>query len=133
MATHGPLCVARLCALCVLCGEYPDFELEVEVADRPDLEHVDVGYVADLARIALTDEEQQEFQRQLDDILEYVSKLAELDVAGIQPTAHAVPMVNVLREDIARPSMDREHVMRNAPASVDDAYVRVPAVIGEEH
>ena len=62
------------------------------MADRPDLEHVDVRYVADLARVALTVEEQQEFQRQLDDILEYVGKLAELDVAGIEPTAHAVPM-----------------------------------------
>jgi len=108
-------------------------EPEVNVSDRPDLQHVDVRYVAGLARIALTAEEQREFQGQLDDILDYVGKLTELDVTGIDPTAHAVPMANILRDDVARPSMDRDHMVQNAPASVDDAYVRVPAVIGEEH
>jgi aspartyl-tRNA(Asn)/glutamyl-tRNA(Gln) amidotransferase subunit C len=93
---------------------------------------LDVRYVADLARIELTDEEVARFETELDDIIEYVQKLGELDVEGIEPTAHAMPLSNVMREDDPRPSMDREAMLRNAPATLEDAFVRVPVVIEDE-
>ena len=104
----------------------------METKSKPDSATVDVRYVADLARITLTDEEVQQFQNELDDILEYVGQLNELDVDGIEPTAHAAPRANVLRDDTPSPTMGRRHVVANAPAAVEDAYVRVPPVIEEE-
>jgi len=63
-----------------------------------------VQYVAHLARIALTAEEQEKFGAQLANILGYIEKLNQLDVSGIEPTAHAVPLVNVFRADeVLRP------------------------------
>jgi len=102
------------------------------VENRPDLAHVDVRYVADLARLALTDEEVARYQGELDDILDYVAQLGELDVTGIEPTAHANPLANVLRDDVADQCMSREDMIRNAPATVEEELVRVPAVIEEE-
>ena len=103
------------------------------MASQPDLEHIDVGYVADLARIALTAAEKQRFQAELDDILRYVGQLEELDVEGIEPTAHTTPMANVMRDDEPGPTMAREALLANAPAVVDDECVRVPVVIEEGH
>ncbi len=95
--------------------------------------HIDARYVADLARIELTDAEAARYNAQLNAILHYVEQLREPDVTGIEPTAHAMPLNNVLRPDAARPSLDRAPVIKNAPADVDGAYIRVPAVIeGEE-
>ena len=92
-------------------------------------EDIDVRYVADLARIELTDEEAEAFQRELGEIVGYVHLLSEADVAGIEPTAHAMPVVNVLREDIPRPSLDRDDVLANAPAIIADTSIRVPAIL----
>lgn len=100
---------------------------------QPGANHVDVRYVADLARIALTDEEIARYESQLDDILEYVAKLQELDVSDVDPTAHAAPVTNVFREDIAADCLERETALDNAPATLDDELIRVPVVIeGEE-
>lgn len=99
---------------------------------QPDVSGIDVRYVADLARIELTDDEAARFEKELDDVLEYVQKLGELDVDTIEATAHAMPLSNVMREDIARPGMDREAMLGNAPATADDAFVRVPVVIEDE-
>ncbi len=92
-----------------------------------DENHMDVSYVANLARIELTDEETKLFQGQLDQVLEYVEQLGELDVSNVEPTAHAVPLVNVLRADEPGVSLDNDAVTANAPAS-RDGQVLVPKI-----
>lgn len=90
--------------------------------------HIDVAYVAALARLELTAEEQERFQTQLDSILSLVETLSELDVEGIEPTAHPAPVHDCFREDVAVPGLERDHFLRNAPDSALD-QVRVPKVI----
>ena len=89
---------------------------------------MDVRYVAKLARLGLTDEEAATYQAQLDDILDYVAKLKELDVDGIEPTAHAMPVENVFRADEPAICLDRDDVLANAPA-VYQSLFDVPPVI----
>jgi len=91
-------------------------------------DRMDVAYVANLARVSLTEKERALFQAQLDGILDYVRQLSELDVGGIEPTAHAVPVQNVLRTDEARPSLDREIAMNNAPDQKAGQFL-VPRII----
>ncbi len=101
------------------------------MTEKPDLAHVDVRYVAELARIALSDEEADRFQAELEDILAYITQLRELDVEGIEPTAHANPRVNVMREDLVRAGLAVDRVLANAPAAVAENRIRVPAVLEE--
>lgn len=102
-----------------------------EAAGTPDLAHVDVRYVAELARIALTDDEAERFQNELDDIVAYVALLDRLDLDDIEPTAHAAARLNVMRRDAVTDTLSREWVIDNAPGAVDDCYVRVPPVFDE--
>jgi aspartyl-tRNA(Asn)/glutamyl-tRNA(Gln) amidotransferase subunit C len=88
----------------------------------------DVKYVAHLARIALTPDEQEKFGAQLSNILGYIEKLNELDVSGIEPTAHAVPLVNVFRPDEVRPSLPNAEALRNAPAGANGLFM-VPKIV----
>jgi aspartyl-tRNA(Asn)/glutamyl-tRNA(Gln) amidotransferase subunit C len=88
----------------------------------------DVKYVAHLARITLTPEEEQKLGVQLGQILGYVEKLKELDVSGVEPTAHAVPLVNVTRPDEVRPSLPHDEAMRNAPAQANGLFT-VPKIV----
>jgi aspartyl-tRNA(Asn)/glutamyl-tRNA(Gln) amidotransferase subunit C len=88
----------------------------------------DVQYVAHLARIALTPDERQKFGAQLAGILGYVEKLNQLDVSGIEPTAHAVPLVNVFRPDEVHPSLPTAEALRNAPASANGLFM-VPKIV----
>ena len=88
----------------------------------------DVKYVAHLARIALTADEQEKFGAQLSNILGYIEKLNQLDVTQIEPTAHAVPLVNVFRPDEIRPSLSNEEALRNAPASANGLFM-VPKIV----
>jgi aspartyl-tRNA(Asn)/glutamyl-tRNA(Gln) amidotransferase subunit C len=88
----------------------------------------DVKYVAHLARIALTSDEQEKFEAQLSNILGYIEKLNQLDVSGIEPTAHAVPLINVFRPDEVRPSLSNEEALRNAPASANGLFM-VPKIV----
>lgn len=89
---------------------------------------IDVRYVAHLARIQLTPEEEQKLGAQLGHILGYIEKLKELDVSGVEPTAHAVPLVNVTRADALRPSLPHDDAMRNAPAQANGLFV-VPKIV----
>lgn len=89
-----------------------------------------VRYVADLARIALTDEEVDRFTKQLSVVLDAVGKLREVDTGAISPTASVLPLDNVMREDAVRPSLSLEEAMRNAPARDGDLF-RVQTVIEE--
>jgi aspartyl-tRNA(Asn)/glutamyl-tRNA(Gln) amidotransferase subunit C len=89
---------------------------------------LDVKYVAHLARIALSPEEEQKFGAQLGSILEYVEKLKKLDVTDVQPTAHAVPLTNVVRPDETRPSLSNDEALRNAPAKANGLFL-VPKIV----
>jgi aspartyl-tRNA(Asn)/glutamyl-tRNA(Gln) amidotransferase subunit C len=86
----------------------------------------DVLHVARLARLALTEEEVERFQGQLNAILEAVSKVSELDLSEVPPTSHPLALVNVLAPDEPAPSLSRDKAFANAPAIEEDAF-RVPA------
>ena len=89
---------------------------------------IDVKYVAHLARLALTPQEEKQFGAQLRNVLGYIEKLKELDVSGVEPTAHAVPMVNVTRPDEVRPSLPHDDALRNAPAQANGLFI-VPKIV----
>ncbi|HTA28880.1 MAG TPA: Asp-tRNA(Asn)/Glu-tRNA(Gln) amidotransferase subunit GatC [Candidatus Cybelea sp.] len=89
---------------------------------------IDVKYVAHLARISLTPEEEQKIGAQLGNILTYIEKLKELDVSQVEPTAHAVPLVNVARPDEVRPSLPTDEALRNAPAKANGLFL-VPKIV----
>ena len=93
-----------------------------------DTSKIDVSYVAYLARIELTEAEKQKFSAQLKDILSYVAKLNELDVSGVEPTAHATPLTNVFRKDEVRPSIETARILRNAPEHARDLFI-VPKIV----
>ena len=89
---------------------------------------IDIKYVAHLARIQLTPEEESRFGAQLGQVLTYIDKLNEVDVSQVEPTAHAVPMVNVTRPDEVQPSLPHEEAMRNAPAKANGLFL-VPKIV----
>jgi aspartyl-tRNA(Asn)/glutamyl-tRNA(Gln) amidotransferase subunit C len=89
---------------------------------------IDVKYVAHLARLALTPEEEQRIGAQLGQVLDYIEKLKEVDVTGVEPTAHAFPLINVTRPDEVRPSMSNEDALRNAPAQANGLFI-VPKIV----
>ena len=84
---------------------------------------LDVAYVARLARLRLTEEETQLFQEQLGHVLEYVTKLREVDVSGVEAAAHAIPIFNVFREDEARDWFTAEEALRNAPRQANGLFL----------
>jgi aspartyl-tRNA(Asn)/glutamyl-tRNA(Gln) amidotransferase subunit C len=89
---------------------------------------IDIKYVAHLARIALTPDEEKKLAAQLGGILGYIEKLNKLDVTGIEPTAHAVPMVNVTRADEIRESLPHAEALRNAPKQANGLFI-VPKIV----
>jgi len=89
---------------------------------------INVKYVAHLARIALTLDEEKKLAAQLGGILGYIEKLNELDVTNIEPTAHAVPLVNITRPDEVRPSLPHEEALRNAPRQANGLFI-VPKIV----
>jgi aspartyl-tRNA(Asn)/glutamyl-tRNA(Gln) amidotransferase subunit C len=88
----------------------------------------EVLHVARLARLSLTDEELELMRQQLDAILAYIDKLRELDVEGVEPTAHAVPLINVMRDDDVVPSLLQDAALANAPDRAGE-FFRVPRII----
>ncbi len=93
---------------------------------------IDVEYVAKLARLDIAPEDCERLQRDLSAIVDYIAELNELDVSGVEPTAHAVPLANVWREDVAGNSFPREAMLANAPAVVNGETIRVPQVLPGE-
>jgi aspartyl-tRNA(Asn)/glutamyl-tRNA(Gln) amidotransferase subunit C len=89
---------------------------------------INIDYVANLARLALTAGEKETFSRQLGDVLHYIEKLSEVDVTHVEPTAHAFPVFNVWAEDVPQPGLPVEAALKNAPAQRDDMIV-VPVVV----
>ena len=98
---------------------------------RAPLSREDVAHVARLARIELTEDELDLYSVQLAAVLDHAAQVASLDTSAVSPTAHPLPLKNVLRKDEPAPSLDREEVLSQAP-SVEDNRFRVPRVLGEE-
>lgn len=90
----------------------------------------DVRHVARLARLDVTDDEVETFTGQLAAILGHAEDVESLDVDGVPPTAHPLPVANVFRDDVPRPSIDRDEVLAAAPAAEDGRF-RVPRILGE--
>jgi aspartyl-tRNA(Asn)/glutamyl-tRNA(Gln) amidotransferase subunit C len=88
-----------------------------------------VSEVAKLARLELPADRLAKLTGQLESILEYVAKIGEVDMTSVEPIAHALPLHNVLREDVVLPSLPLEKVLQNAPQS-DGPFFKVPKVIG---
>jgi aspartyl-tRNA(Asn)/glutamyl-tRNA(Gln) amidotransferase subunit C len=89
----------------------------------------DVRHVAKLARLAMDETRLEKFSHQLGSILKYVEKINEVDMTGVEPMAHALPVHNVFREDVVEPSLPLEKVLENAP-DADPPFFKVPKVIG---
>ena len=90
------------------------------------IEREQVLHVARLSRLRLSDEEIDTLTGELSSVLVHVDKLAEVDIEGVAPTSHVVPLENVLRADEPRPSLDREVALSQAPDPHDGAF-RVPS------
>lgn len=97
---------------------------------RPPLGREDVVHVAELARLALTDEEVARFTGQLAQVLAHAADVAALDLSKVAPTAHPLPLRNVLRPDVEVPGLPREDVLAAAP-TVEDHRFKVPRITGE--
>ena len=89
---------------------------------------LDVTYVARLARINLTEAEANVFQKQLDDVLQYVEKLRQADISDVEPATHVLPIFNVFREDAPRDWFTAEQALSNAPRKANGLFI-VPKVV----
>lgn len=90
----------------------------------------DVRHVARLARLDVTDAEVELFTGQLEAVLEHAQDVEALDVDGVPPTAHPLPLQNVFRDDVPGDSLDRDEVLAMAPEAEDGRF-RVPRILGE--
>jgi aspartyl-tRNA(Asn)/glutamyl-tRNA(Gln) amidotransferase subunit C len=95
------------------------------MSQAPDL---NIDYVANLARLALTPEEKERFAQQLGNVLHHIEQLGKANVAGVEPTAHAFPVHNVWSEDVAQPGLTVEQALKNAPAKREN-MISVPKVV----
>lgn len=91
---------------------------------------IDIEHVARLARLDLSEPEKERMRSQLDAILTYIDKLRQLNTDDVEPTSHAIPMVNVMREDEVRPCFPTGEMLANAPERESD-FVRVPRILEE--
>ena len=91
----------------------------------------EIAHLAHLARLAVTDEELDLFAGQLAAVLDAVAQVGKAAADDVTPTTHAVPMTNVFRPDVTRPSLPRDVVLAGAPAA-EDGRIRVPRILGEE-
>ena len=97
---------------------------------EPKITLAEVEHVARLARLELSDPEKERMRSQLDAILTYIDKLRQLNTDNVEPTSHAIPMVNVMREDEVRPYWPTGDMLANVPEREGD-FVRVPRIIEE--
>jgi aspartyl-tRNA(Asn)/glutamyl-tRNA(Gln) amidotransferase subunit C len=88
----------------------------------------DVEHLARLARLQLGEDELERTREQLSGILSYIDKLNALDTASVEPTSHAVPLVNVMREDVVELCFPREAMLANAPDPAGE-FFRVPRIL----
>ena len=97
----------------------------------PDITRDEVRHLADLARIDLDDAELDHLAPQLSVILESIASIADVAAADIPPTSHALPLTNVFRADVVRPSLTAEQALSGAPASEQQRF-SVPRILGDE-
>ena len=97
----------------------------------PNISRDEVAHLARLARLAVTEDELTLFAGQLDVILQTVATVGEVAADDIPPTSHAVPLVNVFRQDVVRPGLTQQQALAAAPAAEDGRF-RVPRILGEE-
>jgi aspartyl-tRNA(Asn)/glutamyl-tRNA(Gln) amidotransferase subunit C len=90
----------------------------------------DMENVAVLSRLAIPAAEEEKYTEQLDAFLEYVDNLKDVDTENVKPTTYALPIQNVFRADVVKPSLDREAALSNAPLR-EDGYFKVPRVLEE--
>jgi len=88
----------------------------------------EVEHVANLARLVFNEEEKKKLTEQLGRILDYIEQLNELDTEDVEPTSHVIPMKNVVRPDVVRPSLTRDDALANAPSDVDGLF-EVPKIV----
>ena len=88
-----------------------------------------VRHIANLARLSVDESQLPKLTAEIESILAYVAKVGQADVAGVEPMAHALPLHNVLRDDVVQPALPREKVLENAPET-DGPFFKVPKVIG---
>lgn len=97
----------------------------------PNISRAEVAHLAKLARLAVTDDELDVFAGQLGQILDAVARVGEVARDDIPPTSHAVPLTNVFRDDVVRPSLSQQQALAGAPAAEEGRF-RVPRILGEE-
>ncbi len=97
---------------------------------EPKISMEEVEHVARLARLELGPADKERMRRELDSILSYIDKLRALDTEGVEPTSHAVPLTNVMREDEPCPSFPQAEMLANAPEPAGE-FFRVPKIIEE--
>ena len=88
----------------------------------------EVKHVANLARLAITEEEAEKLTNELDAIISFAEELNELDTENVEPTSHVLDMKNILREDVSKPGLPVEEVLKNAPDH-ENGQIKVPAII----
>ena len=88
----------------------------------------EVKHVANLARLAITEEEAEKFAEQLGKITDFAEQLNELDTTNVEPTSHVLPLVNVLREDVAKEGLSREKVMLNVKEQ-EAGQIKIPSIM----
>jgi len=88
----------------------------------------EVKHISLLSRLLFSDEEIEVFSKDLNSILEYVSKISELNTDDVEPTSHVVPLMNVMRDDVVKPSLNIDKVLQNAPDKEDECF-KVPKII----
>lgn len=102
---------------------------DLKQSESPDaITRADVQHVANLARLALSPEEEERFQHQLSAVFEHFQKLSDLDTEHIPPTAQVIPLKNVMRPDAVEPSLPEHDVLANAPDREGDQF-RVRAIL----
>ncbi len=94
----------------------------------PDAHQINIQHVAKLARLTLSDEEAGRYETQMNDILSYIDTLTRYNLDGVEPTAHAMPVYDVLRADESRPGFSQEQALSNAPKRLAD-QIQIPKVI----
>jgi len=95
------------------------------------ISEADVRHVALLARLALSDEQVTRLQLEINSILGHIVQMQGLDLEGVEPTSHSIPLRNATRPDVVRPGLSREAALLNAPEAEDGAFV-IPRIVGAE-